>query len=267
MIASETHIFINEKRQNVSTKTVNSPQKTTVLLADDHPSTRMGIRALLAQASDIEIVGEAQCGAEVYALMMDIEPKILILDVVMPSSCPNEVINWVRKNHPETVTLILTSHDDHDAYLAATMEAGAVGYLSKSKWASQLINDIRRAARGEILFSNEQVLRATRWREQVGNKLYLLTSREKEILKMLAKGLDNKEIAHALNITVKTAMNHITNLMTKIQVHSRQRAAIWGLKHLSDQPGYFPYGQIVQGEVSSVQNLDMKCIIPNSPPE
>jgi DNA-binding NarL/FixJ family response regulator len=174
-----------------------SSGKITVLLADDHPATRAGIRALLAQADDIEIVGEAQSGFEVYDLVQKLRPKILLLDLIMPGLRPAELEKQVRENHPETITLILTTHD-RDAYLVSMMDAGVAGYLNKKESKEGLINAIRQAAQGEILFDKEQFVRAKQWREEVGVKINQLTPREKEILEMLAKGLDNDTIAKSL---------------------------------------------------------------------
>jgi len=216
-----------------------STKKITLLLADDHPITRAGIRTTLAQASDLEIVGEAQNGIEVQQMVAKLRPRILLLDLRMPDLAPAQLEKWVRENYSETITLILTQHD-RDTYLAKMMDAGVAGYLSKEASAKQLIDAIRRAAKGEILFDSVQLNRANQWREEVGEKIKQLTHREFEILKLLAKGMDNKAIARTLGISVKTTAYHITNILSKLQAQSRQEAAIWALKHLSDDLEQFP---------------------------
>ena len=208
-------------------------QKITILLADDHPATRAGIRVLLAQAQDIEIVGEVQSGAEVYDLVEKLKPRILLLDLVMPGPRPAEIEKRIRENYPETITLVLTAHD-RNVYLTAMMKAGAAGYLDKGKSAEQLINAIRRAANGEILFDSTQIRRARQWQKSVGDKLERLTPKEKEVLKLLAEGLDNRQIAALLKFTPKTAAYHVTNILSKLQIASRQEATVWALKNLSD---------------------------------
>lgn len=216
-----------------------SSSKITILLADDEPMARAGIRGLLAQANDMEIVDEAKDGFEVQELVPKLRPKILLLDYQMPGPRPRDLEKWVRENYPETTTLILTAHD-RDAYLSAMIDSGIAGYLLKNETAEQLINAIHRAAHGEILFDQAQFARAARWREEVRERLNQLTRREREILELLKQGLDNNAIAQNLNISAKTTMYHMTNLFRKLQVKNRQEAALWAVKHLSDDPDISP---------------------------
>jgi DNA-binding NarL/FixJ family response regulator len=212
---------------------IPTENKITILLADDHPSIRAGIRELLNQADDIEIVGEASCQAEVFELIDKYKPNVLLLDLIMPDTHPAKIEEWVRQNYPQTVTLVLTSHD-RDHYLAKMMDAGAAGYLDKKIEPNQLISAIRRAVHGEILFDNNQYLRAKNWKEQVGNKINQLTIKEIEVLRLLAEGTSNEEISAKLGITVKTVSFHLTNIFSKLGVKSRQEATILAVKNLSD---------------------------------
>ena len=198
----------------------------TVLLADDHPTTRAGIRAILQETPDIKVVGEAENGNDVIRLVVELCPQVLLLDLQMPGPSPTELERWVRKNYPETITLVLTAHD-RDVYLTGMMDAGAAGFIAKTEKAEQLILAIRRAAGGEILFKSEQLARAQRWREEAGNKYKSLTKRESEILRLLAGGLDNKAIAEQLMISSKTIAFHVTNILKKLEVKSRQEAVAW----------------------------------------
>lgn len=213
--------------------TITSSKTITILIADDHPLAPAGIRSLLAQAEDMEVIGEVQDGFEVKELIPRLHPQLLLLDLKMPGPHPYEIEKWVRENYPDTITLVLTAHD-RDAYLTAMMDVGVAGYLSKEGSAERLINAIRRAIRGEIVFDKTQIQRANEWREEVGSKLKQLTPRQYEILELLAKGLCNKTIARSLEISIKTTAYHITQILAKLQVASRQEATIWAIKHLSN---------------------------------
>lgn len=205
----------------------------SIILADDHQMARQGIRSILEKAPDFEIVGEAKDGDEVRRLVAALRPQILLLDLKMPNLSPAELEKWVRINYPETNTLVLTGHD-RDVYLANMMDAGVSGYLDKKLRAGQLISAIRRAARGEIFFDEEQIERARRWREEVGNKWESLSEREKGILQKLTEGAENLAIAEMLCITTNTVEKHLTNIYKKLGVKSRLEAAIWWLEKSGD---------------------------------
>jgi DNA-binding NarL/FixJ family response regulator len=179
------------------------PPKITILLADDHPLARVGIRNLLAEATDLEIVGEAEDGFQAQKIVAELRPNILLLDLKMPGPRPAELEKWVRENYPETVTLVLTSHD-RDIYLADMMEAGVSGYMSKEVSSERLVSMIRRAVNGEILFDQKQINRAREWRKEVGDKIEQLTNQERVVLILLTQGMDNQAIAARLSIVKKT---------------------------------------------------------------
>ncbi len=208
-------------------------RKITVLVSDDYPIARAGIRSILESAPDMFVIGEAQDGNEAQRLVAELHPKILLLDLKMPGSSAVEIGKWVRTNYPETITLGLTAHD-RDFYLASTMDAGAAGYLTKNERGENLIAAIRRAAGGESLFTQEQLERVRLWRENAGGKWQSLTGREQKILKMLSDGSNNTDIAKAIGITPKTVAYHITNILEKLEVHSRQEAAAWVHRNLPD---------------------------------
>lgn len=208
-------------------------------MADDEQIARAGIHHMLDQAGDMEIVGEAENGFEAQKMVAKLLPRILLLDFKMRGPRPAEIEEWIRKNYPQTITLILTAHDQ-DAYLSEVINSGIAGYVNKSVEINQLIDAIRRAANGEILFDKTQLERVLYWREEVRDKLKQLTNREIEILELLKQGLDNKTIAENLNINVKTITYHITNLFRKLQVKNRQEAFVWATKYMSDNPDNSP---------------------------
>lgn len=216
--------------------TTQNEKNISVLLVDDHPPIRAGIRAMLQKTSDICVVGEAENGDEARRLLDELRPNIILLDLVMPGFSPSEFEKWARENYPETTTLVLTSHD-RDHLLARMMEAGVAGYLDKDIREEGLIDAIRRAARGERLFSEGQRLRAQRWRKEVEEKWNSLSEREKKILRLLAIGATQKFIATDLHIDPKTVEKHLERIYRKLDATSRTEAALWGREHAGD----FPY--------------------------
>lgn len=211
-------------------------KKISVLIVDDHPALRAGVRAMLEKTPDIYAVGEAGSGGETEKLVAELRPNIILLDLKMPGFSPAAFEKWARENYPETITLVLTAHD-RDAYLANMMDAGAVGYLDKEARSEQLIAAIRRAASGENLFDEQQKKRAQRWREEVEKKWNSLSERERQVLRLLAEGASNKDISSTLHISVKTLDKHLERIYQKLDVDSRPKAVLWGKENMGD----FPY--------------------------
>jgi DNA-binding NarL/FixJ family response regulator len=204
-----------------------------ILITDDHPLTLAGLRAILEQTPDMEIIGEAQDGNEAQELVATLLPDVLLLDLKMPGLSAAELEKWVRTNYPEIVTLVLTAHD-RDAYLAGMLDAGAAGYFNKNERTENLVDAIRRAARGELLVTNEQFERALHWNETAGKKWASLTEREQEISKLLMQGLGDEALAEALKISRRTASSHVSNLLKKLGLASRQEATAWLLKNIPE---------------------------------
>jgi DNA-binding NarL/FixJ family response regulator len=201
-----------------------------VLLADDYPVMCAGLRAMLDAAPDIEVVGEAHDGLEAQRLVAELQPDIVLLDLVMPDLRPVEFARWARTHYPATEVLLLTAHEQ-DCYLAWMIEAGAAGFLSKEEAGEMLVGAVRRAARGEVFFSREQLARAGRWREEVGQKWESLTAREREVLRLVANGRGSKQIAAALGIGEHTVETHVGSLLDKLGVASRTEASAWAWRH------------------------------------
>lgn len=217
-------------------KVSDKPMKTiTILIADDEPLARAGIRSVLLQVEDFEVIGEARDGFEVQELVPKLHPKITLLDYRMPGPGAYHLEKWIRENYPETTALVLTAHD-HDAYLSETMDSGMAGFLLKTEKAERLIQSIRDVANGTPLFTEEQIERAQKWKKEVGAKWQVLSPREREVLQHLALGEDNKAIAKSLSISLKTVEFHVTNILKKLDVISRDEAIVWMLKHQPDDP-------------------------------
>lgn len=213
--------------------TAQSDKKISVLIVDDHPPIRAGLRAIIGNTQDMYVVGEAENGDEAQKLLDEFRPNIILLDLVMPGFSPAAFEKWARKHYPETITLVLTSHH-RASYLASMMEAGAVGYLDKNLGAESLLQAIRLAARGGNLFSQEQKLLAQHWRADIETKWNSLSKREREIVRLLAIGATNKFISMDLHISSKTVEKHLAGIYKKLAVTSRAQAALWGSEHGRD---------------------------------
>ncbi|MCZ2122726.1 MAG: response regulator transcription factor [Anaerolineales bacterium] len=209
--------------------------KITIVIADDDKLARIGIRKFLSQVEDFKIVGEAKDGFEIRKLIPKLRPKILLLDYRMPGPRAFEQEKWVRENHPETLVLVLTAHE-RDAYLTKTIESGMAGFLLKHENLERLTLAIRRAAEGTAYFSDEQIERARQWKQTVETKWEALSQREREVLQHLAAGEDNKSIAAALSISLKTIEFHVTSILKKLELNSRNEVIVWALKHQPDDP-------------------------------
>jgi len=216
--------------------TIQNEKNISVLIVDDHPATRAGIRAMIEKTTDMYVTGEAQDGEEARRLLAELHPNVILLDLVMPGFSPSAFEKWARENYPESITLVLTSHD-RDAYLASMIEAGAAGYLDKSICEASLVDAIRRAASGQTLFDEHQKRRAQRWHEDIRKKWNSLSKREREILRLLGMSATNKFISKELQITPKTVEKHLERIYQKLGVTSRSEAALWGNEHVRD----FPY--------------------------
>ena len=205
----------------------------TILIADDHPAWIEGVRSIIHKAPDMHVVGEVEDGNQIKQKVTELQPDVLLLDLVMPNHKPAELEKWVRENYPEIVTLVLTAHH-RDAYLAGMMNAGVAGYFDKKMKANDMLAAIRRAARGEFLFDKEQMKSVRQWRDEVSRKWESLTGREREVLQMLTEGMENKAIAKSLRITINTIEKHLDNIYKKLGVTSRSEATHWWMEKITD---------------------------------
>lgn len=198
----------------------------TVIIADDHEVTRMGLRRLLQAAPDLELMGEAADGDAAQRLIAQLKPRVAVLDLVMPGTSPADIALWAAQYHAKTAVLVLTAHD-RDYYLSQMLDAGAVGYLDKNERGEALLAAIRKAACGQILFTQEQRRRAKDWRENVQVVWETLTLREQDVLRLLGEGLNNRDIGKRLCIAEKTVGKHVSAVLDKLGLNSRTEAALW----------------------------------------
>ena len=195
-------------------------RKTRILLADDHAVVRQGFKMLLDAQSDMEIVGEASNGREAVEAAETLRPDVEVMDVAMPELNGIEATRRLAASAPHTRVIALSMHKD-SVYVREILRAGARGYLLKDSGADDLVSAIRVVARGESYLSpavSNAVL--DDYRKQVTNPIDLLTSREREVLQMLAEGKTNKEIAGVLNLSVYTVDAHRGRIMEKLNLHS-----------------------------------------------
>ena len=195
-------------------------RKTRILLADDHAVVRQGFARILQSESDFEVVGEASDGREAVQKAVELKPDIVIMDVSMPELNGIEATRRLQKDHPRIRVLALSMHKDN-VFVREILRAGAAGYLLKDAIDHELLTAVRAVARGEGYLSpsvSESVL--SDYRKHVTDPIDLLSSREREILQMLAEGKTNKEVAQVLNISVYTVDAHRGRIMEKLNLHS-----------------------------------------------
>jgi DNA-binding NarL/FixJ family response regulator len=206
---------------------------TRIVIADDQALFREGLRTLLSTRPDMDVVGEAANGDEAVALVEALRPNVVLMDLRMPKVDGVQATARIRERWPEIPVLVLTTFDD-DANLFGALKAGAAGYLLKDVSSETLTSAIQAATRGESFLqttvTGRVVAAFTRLMETGApnaEALVLpLSPREHEIVSLLGSGASNKEIAHRLNLAEGTVKNHVTNILTKLDVRDRTQAAI-----------------------------------------
>lgn len=194
-----------------------------VLVVDDHDLLREGVSASLAVFDDIEVVGDAATGEAALALVGDLDPDVVLVDLVMPGMGGIELIRELRAGSATIGLLALSSFAERDRVQAA-LEAGATGYVTKSVDSDGLARAVRGAAEGQGVFSAE-VTRMLAEPDPTAVPLEQLTAREAEIADLVAEGRSNAEIAHGLGLSIYTVKNHVSNILMKLGVQSRTEAA------------------------------------------
>lgn len=209
--------------------------KIKMLLVEDHIVVRQGIKALLADEPDIEIVGEADNGRQALHLVSELRPDVVLMDISMPGLNGIEATRQIRQRYSEVKVIILSMHANEE-YVFQVLRAGASGYVLKQSDSSEVLTAIRAALSGGSFLSppiSRAVIDDYVHRAEVrgqGSDLDLLTSREREVLQLLAEGLSNREIAEQLNISIKTVETHRSNMMNKLDVKSKTDLVKYALR-------------------------------------
>lgn len=201
---------------------------TSILIADDHEVVRQGLRMYLETDPELEVVGEASNGEEALRMARRLEPEVVLMDLLMPVMDGIEATAEVKRQLPDTEVMALTSVLE-DASVSGAVKAGAIGYLLKSTKGEELSAAIKAAAAGQVQLSPEASVRLMR---EVGSpdSPEALTGREREVLKLLARGETNKQIAASLYVDETTVKTHVQNILSKLGVKSRTQAALHAVR-------------------------------------
>jgi DNA-binding NarL/FixJ family response regulator len=219
--------------------------KIRVLIADDHPMVRQGLRVFLEVQGDMEVVGEAADGAAAARMAAELRPDVLLLDLIMPGVDGLGALELLAGSDLEVRALIVTSFGDHSG-VAQALRAGARGYLSKDLEPSALAAAIRAVAAGHVLLSPEAAAALAAGNHAAGGDPVngavgsgpgqnaagaQLTAREREVLQLLAEGKSNRDIARLLTVSEKTVKTHVSSVLMKLGVSDRTQAALWAVRH------------------------------------
>ena len=201
-----------------------------IIIADDHTLLRDGLRALFGSVPDIEVVGEAESGADVISKSELLQPDVILMDIQMPGINGIQATRQIVSKQPDIGVIVVTMYKDDDSVFAA-MRAGARGYILKGADQDEMLRAIRAVANGEALFGPEIATRLVNFfsspqADHSSQAFPELTSRENEVLELIAKGLNNQIIANRLSISEKTVRNHISNIFNKLQVVDRAQAIV-----------------------------------------
>ena len=201
-----------------------------VLIAEDHPLFREGMRGRLDRVADVAVVGEAASGEEAVELANKLEPDVILMDIKMPGLNGIEATREIQRANPQIGILVLTMFEDDDSVFAA-MRAGAKGYLLKDSGGEGVVHAIRAVASGEAVFGPGVAERMIGFfsapRSAAPQRAFPeLTEREEEVLSLVAQGKSNREIARQLFVSLKTVRNHVSNILLKLQVADRAQAVI-----------------------------------------
>ncbi len=200
-----------------------------LLIVDDHPLVRKGLRAMLSVEPDIAIAGEAASAAEAVTLALDLQPDVILMDLQMPGQSGIDATRSIVRDAPGVKVLMLTLYDDDDSVFSA-LRAGAWGYLLKESDETEIIQAIRSVAAGNAIFSAGVATRVLSYfaapQRSASAHFPSLTDREHDVLELLAQGRSNTQIGDALFVAPKTVANHVSNIFAKLQVADRAEAII-----------------------------------------
>jgi two-component system response regulator NreC len=208
--------------------------RVRVLVVDDHEIVREGIRMVLATDPELEVVGVASSGEEAIEKVRELEPDVVLMDIGMPGLSGFEATRRIRQSHPQTQVVALTVHDS-EGYVFQMLQAGATGYVVKRAAAEDVIAAVKRAHQGEAvlhpsvakLLIKDYLARVAKGEERSFDEL---SDREREILKLIAEGKTNREIADTLFLSIKTVQAHRANLMRKLGMHDRTELVKYAIR-------------------------------------
>lgn len=203
-----------------------------VLISDDHPLVREGLRALIATEPDMDLVGEASDGVEAVDLAMSLQPDVILLDLMMPNKTGIEAIQEIKEENPDARILVVTSFGEDENVFPA-IKAGALGYLLKDSSPQELLSALREVHRGEPSLHPTialKLIRELNHPSQAKAEGTPLTGREVEVLKLVAQGLSNHEIGETLVIAERTVSKHVSSIIEKLHVSNRTQVALYALK-------------------------------------
>jgi NarL family two-component system response regulator LiaR len=203
-----------------------------ILIVDDHLVVREGLRALIDVQPDMELVGEAADGVEAVHKARSLQPDVILLDLVMPRKGGLDAISEMKEENPDIRILVLTSFAEDDKVFPA-IKAGALGYLLKDSSAQELLQAIRDVYRGEPTMHPtiaRKLMRELQRPPELPPTEDPLTEREAEVLKLVAQGLSNQEVADILVISERTVRTHVTNILSKLHLANRTQAALYALR-------------------------------------
>jgi two-component system, NarL family, response regulator LiaR len=207
-----------------------------VLLVDDHPVVRQGLRALLSTQEGIDIVGEAGDGGAAVAAAERLSPDVVLMDVVMPGMDGVEALRAICERRPQSRVVMLTSYAD-DRRAMEAVDAGASGFLLKDASPGDVVAAIRAAHRGEAVLHPSVAAKLLAERRRPPAAHAELTARELEVLRLIARGLQNKQIAAQLHVSEKTVKTHVSAILRKLDVTDRTQAAMYAVRERLAEPG------------------------------
>ncbi len=214
----------------------------TVILADDHEVVRNGVRSYLEMTRDFQVVGEAANGPETIALVAEFIPDIVLLDLIMPGTDGVETIRHIKRISPRSQVVVLTSYHE-DIHIFPALKAGAISYILKDVKMEKLVEALHRAVQGEVTLHPlvaKRVLQNVRSEDPDEQPLFAeLTERELEVLKLIANGLTNTQIAEKLVISENTVKGHVSNILSKLHLADRTQVAVyaWQKGIVGREPG------------------------------
>jgi DNA-binding NarL/FixJ family response regulator len=208
--------------------------RLTILVADDHPVVRQGLKTFLDLQPDMEVVGEAATGVEAVARAEELRPGVVLLDLVMPDLGGIDAARRIREVSPKSKVIVLTSYAEDENVIPA-LKAGASGYVLKDVEPAELADAVRRVHRGEAVLHPAIAARVLREVVEPEPDRDTLTARERDVLRLLAQGLPNKLIARELRIGERTVKTHVSSIFAKLGVTDRTQAALYAVReHLAD---------------------------------